>query len=117
MSGRAWGLRRNLSMANWDGMGRDEVIRILRQNEPALRARGVEHLALFGSIARDEGRPDSDIDVVVDITSGRGFSLIDQAGLRLYVSDLFGREADVVIRRDLRQRFRARIVDDEVAVF
>jgi uncharacterized protein len=98
-------------------MRRDEVIRILRQNEPALRARGVEHLALFGSIARDEGRPDSDIDVVVEITSGRGFSLIEQAGLRLYVSDLFGREADVVIRQDLRQRFRARIVGDEVAVF
>jgi uncharacterized protein len=54
---------------------------------------------------------------VVDIAPGRKFSLIDQAGLRLYVCDLFGREADVVIREDLRKHFRTRIAPEEIAVF
>jgi predicted nucleotidyltransferase len=48
-------------------MNRDEVIRRLKEREPDLRARGVVHAALFGSVARGEERPDSDIDIMVKI--------------------------------------------------
>ena len=44
---------------------RQEIIDRLRQNEAALRARGVSHAALFGSRARGEARPDSDLDLLV----------------------------------------------------
>jgi predicted nucleotidyltransferase len=98
-------------------MNRKEAVRILCAHESALHARGVTRLALFGSLARGESGEDSDIDVVVDIDPGRVFSLIDLADLRLYLCDLFGRETDVVIRDDLRPRFRDRIAADEVAVF
>jgi hypothetical protein len=89
----------------------------LRLQADHLRARGVVHLALFGSLARGEATPDSDIDIVVDIDPGRRFSLLDQADLRLFFGDLLEREADVVIREDLRPAFRQRIAAEEVRVF
>ncbi len=90
-------------------MDRDDAIRILRRHAGEIRARGVTALALFGSIARGEAPPDSDIDVVVDIEPGRKFSLIDQGGLRVRLSELFGREVDLVIREDLKAAFREEI--------
>lgn len=97
-------------------MTRDQAIQIMREHADEIRARGVTHLALFGSIARDEARPDSDIDVVVDIDPARKFSIFDLCGLRLYLCDTFGVETDVVIRKDLKPRFRTRIAADEVRV-
>src|SRR5271170_1332046 len=48
-------------------MNRQEILDRLRENEAALRAQGVAHAALFGSVARGEARPDSDIDIMVEI--------------------------------------------------
>ena len=97
-------------------MNRDEAIGILKDHEGEIRARGVTRLALFGSIVRNEARPDSDVDVVVDIEPGRKFSLIDHASLRVLLCDIFGCEADVVIREDLRSRFRDEVERDTVWV-
>ena len=54
-------------------MRRDDVIARLRKTEPALRAFGVNALYLFGSHARDEAGPDSDIDVFVDPAPEKAF--------------------------------------------
>ena len=48
-------------------MKRDEVLRKLKEAEADLRAQGVAHAALFGSVARGEDRPDSDIDIMIEI--------------------------------------------------
>ncbi len=88
----------------------------MKDHEGEIRARGVTRLALFGSIVRNEARPDSDVDVVVDIEQGRKFSLIDHASLRVFLCDIFGCEADVVIREDLRPRFRDEVERDTVRV-
>jgi predicted nucleotidyltransferase len=56
-------------------MNRADVIARLRAAEPALRARGVAALYLYGSYARDEAREDSDVDVLVDFEPGRGLGL------------------------------------------
>ena len=45
-------------------MNRREILIKLRENKAALRARGISHVALFGSRARDDARPDSDIDIM-----------------------------------------------------
>ena len=46
-------------------MNSQDVLAKLRENESALRARGVKHAALFGSCARGDNRPDSDIDIMI----------------------------------------------------
>lgn len=51
-------------------LDRDEAVRRLRESEQEIRALGVERLALFGSVLRDEARPDSDIDVLVEFSAG-----------------------------------------------
>jgi uncharacterized protein len=98
-------------------MDRDEAMRILRAHERELRALGITRLALFGSVARGDARPDSDVDVMVDIEPGRRFSLLDLAGLHVLLCDIIGSETDVVIREDMRPAFRQRIADDLLPVF
>jgi predicted nucleotidyltransferase len=56
-------------------MRRDDVIARLKQTEPALRGFGVAALYLFGSHARDEAKPDSDVDVFIDVAPDAAFSL------------------------------------------
>ena len=98
-------------------MNREQVIELLKRNEGPIRARGVTRLALFGSLARGNTRDESDMDVVVDIEPGRKFSLIDLASLRVFLCDIFDCETDVVIREDLRPRFREEIERDTLRVF
>ncbi|MBM3557668.1 MAG: nucleotidyltransferase, partial [Alphaproteobacteria bacterium] len=95
----------------------DEAIRILKAHEAEIRARGVRRLALCGSTARGDARPDSDVDVLVSIPPDLKFSLIDQASLQVLMSDFIGREVDVLIEEDLKPRLRAAIEQDRVEVF
>ena len=98
-------------------MERERAVEILKRHESDIRALGVASLSLFGSTARGEARPDSDIDVLVDIPKSRKFSLLDLSGLRLFLCDVFGRDADVVIRDGMRPKFRERASKDELRVF
>lgn len=98
-------------------MTRDEAVRTLKEHEGEIRARGVTRLALFGSLARGEAGPDSDVDVVVDIEDGRKFSIIDHGSLRVLLCDLFGRETDGGVRSRLRPGFREGIANESLTVF
>ncbi|MCJ2027460.1 nucleotidyltransferase family protein [Methylobacterium sp. J-067] len=98
-------------------MNRDAALAILRAHEPELRQRGVRHAALFGSVARGEEGPDSDLDVMIDIdvpTVGGVFGFV---GLCHYIDDLFPIRVDVLDRRALKDRIRARAEVDAVEVF
>ncbi len=96
---------------------RDAIVRLLRDHEDEIRARGVTRLALVGSVARGDAGPGSDVDVLVDIAPGRKFSLIDHSGLRIYFRDLLGREADVLVGGTMPPKLRRRIGGDETTVF
>jgi predicted nucleotidyltransferase len=48
-------------------MDRQDIIARLRENEATLRERGVQHAALFGSCAQGEERPDSDVDIMIEV--------------------------------------------------
>ena len=96
---------------------RDEALRALRAHAGELRARGVLHLALFGSVARGEARPDSDVDVMVVIDDSRKFSLIDLAGLRLHLCDVLGRDVEITEREHLKPFLRDAILSEAVEVF
>lgn len=97
------------------GMLRDQVLSTLRNHKPALQERfGVTRLALFGSVARDAERPDSDVDVLVSFdgpaTSARYF------GLQFYLEDLLGRPVDLVTDKALCERLRPYVERDAIVV-
>jgi len=81
-------------------MDRDEIIGKLKACEADLRARGVAHAALFGSVARGDNRPDSDIDIMIDIDpeASDSMSVYDCVGLKRYIASLFEGSVDVVDR-------------------
>lgn len=91
-------------------MQREQAIAILRAHAAELRARGVIRLALFGSLLVDDAREDSDIDLLVDLDPGHELSLIDFADLRLLLSDILGRDVDLVLRDRLKPHLREAIL-------
>ena len=97
-------------------MDREIIVAILQEHAADIRARGVTRLGLFGSTARGDTGDDSDIDIVVDVAPDRKFSLIDLAGLRVFLCDLFQHETDIVIRQDLHPDFRKEIDRETVQV-
>ena len=98
-------------------MTRDEILRMLREREADLRAHGVTHVALFGSVARDEQRPDSDINILVDLDPTIVATMFDYAGLKDYVASLFQGAVDVIDREALKPRLRPRAAADAIYAF
>lgn len=70
----------------------------------------VAEMALFGSVLRDDFRSESDVDVLVDFVPEAPWSLFDISRMRLELSSLLGREADLVQVGGLRNPFRRRAI-------
>ncbi len=98
-------------------MKRDEIIRTLKEREADLRAHGVTHAALFCSVARDEQRPDSDIDILVDLDPTIVATMFDYAGVKDYVASLFQGSVDVIDREALKPRLRPHAAADAIHAF
>jgi uncharacterized protein len=97
---------------------RERVLRILREHEAEIRALGVSRLRMFGSMARGEAGPESDVDLIADIDRGAGFSLLDLVGLQYFLQDLVGRDVDIGTTVDkMRPRMRRRFDLDAIEVF
>jgi uncharacterized protein len=94
-----------------------ELIKELKSLAPCLRAAGVTRLAVFGSRARGDHRPDSDLDVLIDVENGRKFSLLDLVGVKHVIEDKLGLEANMFMNRSLEPVFRAEIAPDVQPVF
>lgn len=89
----------------------------LRSLEPVLRAQGVCALYLFGSAARGEAGPDSDIDLSFDISPDAKFSLFDQAQIICDLSDALGTKVDLVPLRAIHPYIRAKVEAEQIKVF
>jgi predicted nucleotidyltransferase len=94
---------------------RSEVMDLLRslKKEKAERYR-VEELALFGSIARQEQGPKSDVDLLVDFAEGA--TLLDLVGLGMFLEEKLGCPVDLVPRRGLRREIRDEALNQVVPV-
>ncbi len=73
---------------------------------------GARNVRVFGSVARGEARPDSDVDFLVDMEAGR--SLFDLGGLLYDLRLLLGVDVDVVTEKGLRPRIRAQVIREAV---
>ena len=98
-------------------MNRSEIIDRIRENEAAIRAEGVVHLAIFGSRARGDARSDSDLDVLIEVSPDRRFSLLNLSGVGLLIEDVTGLTTQVVLERSAEAGFKSRITDDLQPVF
>ena len=96
-------------------MSRAEVLELLTaRRDEIVRRFGLRSLSLFGSMARDEARPDSDVDVLVEFDGPTTFD--GHMGLLVYLEDLLGRRVDVVTAKGLEPRLRPLIEQDLVRV-
>jgi len=73
---------------------------------------GARNLRVFGSVARGNARPDSDVDFVVDMEPGR--SLLDLGELLMDLQALLGCRVDVVTARGLKERIRSRVLHEAI---
>ncbi len=73
---------------------------------------GARNVRLFGSVARGEARPDSDIDVLVAFESGR--TRLDRIGMIQDLEDLLGRKVDVVTEKALHRYIRQQVIAQAV---
>jgi uncharacterized protein len=98
-------------------MTRDEIIDTIRSAAPALKAEGVTKLAIFGSRARNDARPDSDLDVLVEVEPDSRFSMLNLIGVEHIIQDATGLAVQATMRRSLEPRMAERIADDIIEVF
>ena len=98
-------------------MTRDQIIATIRDNATAIKAEGVTKLSIFGSRVRGDHRPDSDIDILVDVEPDATFSVLDLIGIQHIIEDATGLKAQATMRRSMPDRFAKQIADDLVEVF
>jgi predicted nucleotidyltransferase len=98
-------------------MNREQIIATLRAHERELRNRGVLHAALFGSIARNEARQTSDIDIMVELEPNAPIGVFEYVGITQYLADLFSNRVDVANRDSLKALVRPSAERDAVYAF
>ena len=106
----AWGGIRRILL----GMRRSDVIAQLQSQKEAFLALGVGELYLFGSVARDEARDDSDVDFLVEFTGSPSFDRF--MDLKFLLEDALGIPVDLVTRRALKTTLRSEVERDAVRV-
>jgi predicted nucleotidyltransferase len=98
-------------------MLRDDVILKLKGALPELRAEfAVRELFIFGSVARGEEHPESDVDVLVEFEPQSHPTLFTLAGIKIRLSKLLGRDVDVGTPDCLRPRVRATVEAEKLRV-
>lgn len=95
-------------------MRRDEILLLLREHRTEVEKFGVTSLAVFGSVARDEARDNSDVDVLVEFQTPPTFR--SYMGLKFFLEDLLGRSVDLVSRGALKPRVRPYVEREAVYV-
>ena len=104
----------NSGRISWEtDMGIEELLG--RQKHQILRIaalHGASNVRVFGSVARGEAGPDSDVDLLVDLEQGR--SLLDHAALKVDLEQLLELPVDVATERGLKPRFREHILKEAI---
>lgn len=95
-------------------MTRAVLDEIKRKVIPILKEEGVTRSSVFGSTARGDNRPDSDIDILVDFPKGK--SLFDFVGLQLKLEDVLHKKVDLIQYGSIKLRIRDQILNEQVPI-
>ncbi len=98
-------------------MTKDTVLAALKAAEPHLRSKGVTHAAVFGSVARGEHGPDSDIDIMVEINPDAHMGVFGYVAIVNTIEDMFPTRVDVSNKECLRPHVRPSAERDAIYAF
>jgi len=94
-----------------------EVIRLLRANRGELEKIGIRHAEIFGSVARGEDLPDSDVDILVDLDPAVVRDLFAYSRVQRTLQDLVGRRVDIARRDRTRPELDVELIMDAVHAY
>lgn len=98
-------------------ISRDEVVAILGARGDLFARFGVKAVSLFGSVVRDEARPMSDVDLMVEFHPGQPGGLFRYVELKHALEGLLGRPVDLITKGNIKPRLKARIMAECLPVF
>jgi uncharacterized protein len=98
-------------------MDRQAIINRLKDNEAALRARGVTHAALIGSRARGDATEGSDTDIMIEIDPAAQVGVYEYVGIKEYIANLFDGAVDAIDREGLKPRVQPTVTADAIYAF
>jgi uncharacterized protein len=98
-------------------MNKDEVIATLRSHEAELKSAGVLSLSVFGSVARGEARPDSDVDLNAQLDRKKRVSLFEAVEIENRLSEILGAKADLSIAGTLKPDIQEQLDREALVVF
>ena len=98
-------------------MNRDEVISRLRAHEPELKAAGIVRLAVFGSVARGDNSPESDVDLLADFDRTKRYTLLTMVRLENRLAELFGTTVDLSSPEWLKESVKDQVLREAVVAF
>jgi len=98
-------------------MNTEQVLNRLREHQQELRQAGIVRLAVFGSVARGENNPQSDVDLMGDFDRNKRLSLIDMAGLELRLTEIVGMRVELADRKMLKEPVKLRAEREAVLAF
>lgn len=94
-----------------------DIKNILQAQKPYLTQKyGIIGIGVFGSYVRGEQRPDSDLDILIELQDPPRLDLFDLVNLEYELSDLLGTKVDLAIKKNLRKRIGQRILSEVITV-
>ena len=89
----------------------------LRHHELELKAAGILHIHVFGSVARDEASSISDVDVLADFDKSKRITLVKVGSLQSRLSNMLGARVDLSSRDWMREPVKSKALREAVIVF
>ena len=98
-------------------MDRATIVERIKSKEAAIRKEGAIHLYLFGSRARGDNKPTSDLDVYVDYDPSGKFSILDLIGIKLLLEDELNLDVHITTKNSLHPKLKTEIEAQSICVF
>ena len=98
-------------------MDKERILGILRQHEAEIKAAGILHLRLFGSVARGEATADSDVDLLADLDIAHDHDLLSIVHVQNRLCDLIGADVHLSLSNSLRAPMLERIAREASPAF